>query len=62
MTDEQRILRRVQAWAGSSEAAEDWYRSQVLPGFELTPAALVADGRTEDVDRYLDRIAEGGFA
>lgn len=57
------IMNRVLPWAGSLLAAYAWYRSQTLPSFgDSTPEQLVRDGRANDVRRYLDRIAAGGFA
>ncbi len=57
------ILNRVEPWAGSLLGAYAWYRSQGLPSFgDATPETLVQAGRFEDVRRYLDRIAAGGFA
>jgi transcriptional regulator with XRE-family HTH domain len=57
------ILNRAEPWAGSLLAAYAWYRSQGLPSFgDATAETLVRQGRAEDVRRYLDRIAAGGFA
>jgi len=57
------ILNRVRVWAGSPQQAFAWYRSQPLPSFgDQTAEALVKEGRAEDVKRYLDRIAVGGYA
>ena len=57
------IVNRVQGWAGSPRQAFAWYRSQPLPSFgDQTAEALVKDGRSEAVKRYLDRIAVGGYA
>lgn len=60
--DRERILRRVEAWAGSREAALEWYCEQEIPGFGRTARQLVQDGRAEAVHRYLERIRDGGFA
>ena len=57
------IVNRVQGWAGSPGQAFAWYRSQPLPSFgDQTAEALVKQGRSEAVKRYLDRIAVGGYA
>jgi hypothetical protein len=57
------ILGRVEPWAGGPLAAFAWYRSQTLPSFgDMTAEALVRAGRADEVRRYLDRIAAGGFA
>ncbi len=57
------ILNRVGAWAGSPQQAFAWYRSQPIPSFgDQTAEALVKEGRTEAVKRYLDRITVGGYA
>ena len=57
------ILNRVIPWAGSPNQAFAWYRSQPLPSFgDQTAEALVKEGRAEAVNRYLDRIAVGGYA
>jgi len=57
------ILNRVLPWAGSPMMAWAWYRSEGLPGFGgLTAQQLVQEGRAEAVMKYLDAIAEGGFA
>lgn len=57
------IIERVVEWAGSREAADHWYRQQAIPSLgDLTPEALVQTGRGALLRRYLERIAEGGFA
>lgn len=57
------ILNRVRDWAGSSQMAFAWYRSQPIPSFgDQTAEALVKQGRAEAVKTYLDRIAIGGYA
>lgn len=57
------IINRVQPWAGTDAKASAWYRSQSLPPFGgLTAERLVKDGKAEAVKRYLDQIAEGGYA
>ncbi len=57
------IINRVAPWAGSVALAFAWFRSEPLPSFgDKTARELVRDGRAEDVMKYLERIAEGGFA
>ncbi len=57
------ILNRAQPWAGSLVQAFAWYRAQPLPSFgDQTAEALVKEGRAEEIRRYLDRLAVGGFA
>ncbi len=57
------IINRVRVWAGSPQQAFAWYRSQPLSSFgDQTAEALVKEGRSEAVKRYLDRIAVGGYA
>jgi hypothetical protein len=58
-----KIIRRVTPWAGSSDQASAWYRSQPIPAFgNRTAEALVRDGKASVVHEYLDSIALGGFA
>lgn len=50
-------------WSESEAQAYRWYRS--FPIAELgnvTARALVETGRSDQVHRYLDHIAEGGYA
>lgn len=57
------ILNRVRPWAGSPQQAFAWYRSQPISSFgDQTAEALVKEGRSEAVKRYLDRITVGGYA
>jgi hypothetical protein len=57
------IINRVRPWAGSTQAAFAWYRSQPLPSFgDQTAEALLKEGRADAVRTYLDRIAVGGYA
>ncbi|MCK8515865.1 hypothetical protein M0534_05940 [Methylonatrum kenyense] len=57
------VLARIQNWAGSREAAEDWlvnFRITSLGG--LTAQQLLASGRAEELQHFLDHIELGGFA
>lgn len=57
------ILERIEPWAGSREAAVAWYRNHPIAALgNSTAADLVADGRGEDVLRFLDHTETGGFA
>jgi hypothetical protein len=57
------ILNRVEPWAGGPLAALAWYRSSGIPAFgDMTAEVLVQDGRSEELRRYLDGIAAGGYA
>ena len=57
------LLNRVEAAAGSPQAAYAWFRSEPLPGFGgATPGLLVREGSADDVRAYLDRIMAGGYA
>ncbi|WP_407650113.1 antitoxin Xre/MbcA/ParS toxin-binding domain-containing protein [Halomonas rhizosphaerae] len=57
------ILHRVEAWAGSRSAAEQWYRETPIPSLgSLTAQQLVDKGRVAEVLRYLERIEQGGYA
>jgi hypothetical protein len=57
------IVAHVTPWSGSAASAFAWYRSQPIPSFgDVTAEELVRQGRAADVKRYLNRIAEGGYA
>lgn len=57
------IIDRVTQWAGGREQALAWYRSTPIPALgDQTAEAYVNTGRADVVRRYLDTIAEGGFA
>lgn len=57
------IIGKAVPWAGSACAAYAWYRSQPLPSFgDATAEELVRQGYGDQVQRYLDRITDGGFA
>ena len=63
LRDVTEILTRVQGWAGSTQHAFAWYRSQPLASFgDQTAEALVKEGRANAVRDYLDRITVGGYA
>lgn len=57
------ILKLVEGWAGSQQAALVWFRSSPLPSFGgQTAEGLIREGRAEDVRCYIHRIGVGGFA
>jgi len=57
------IIEKAIPWTGSACTAYAWYRSQSLPSFgDATAEELVRQGYGHQVQRYLDRITEGGFA
>jgi hypothetical protein len=61
--DSAKIIERITPWAGSSDQASAWYRSQPIPAFgNRTAEALVRAGKSGLVHEYLDSIAIGGFA
>lgn len=60
---EQSILPRIEAWAGSREAACRWYREKPIPSLGgLTAQQLVARGKMADVLSYIEHIDQGGYA
>jgi hypothetical protein len=63
MPDMVEILNQVRPWAGSSQQAVTWYRSQPIAAFgDQTAEALVRAGRAKAVRRHLDHIRLGGYA
>jgi len=57
------IVARVKDWAGGTDQALAWYRSQPIPAFGgRTAEAIVKDGKAGALRDYLDHIATGGFA
>lgn len=57
------IVNRITDWAGGRDQALAWYRSTPIPALgDQTAEAYVNTGRADLVRRYLDSIAEGGFA
>jgi len=57
------IINRVTPWCGNVFQAYAWYRSEPLPSFgDLTAEDLVKNGKAEAIKRYIERIAEGGYA
>ena len=58
-----RILEQVSPWAGSPQAAYDWYCSEAIASLGgRTARDLVEVGRADAVENYLQRIAHGGYA
>ena len=57
------IISRIEGWAGGGAAAMRWYRAQPIPAFGgRTAELMVQAGEAEEVRRYLNHIAAGGFA
>lgn len=56
------ILERTEAWAGSLDAAWQWYVTRPIPALFETPAVLVRSGRADEVMLYIEHIADGGYA
>ena len=56
------ILKLVEEWVGSQQAALFWFRSLLPSCGDQSAEDLVRLGRIEDVKSYLDRSAAGGFA
>lgn len=52
----------IEPWAGSRHAARAYQSHPIAALGNVTAAALVAEGRGEDVLRFLDHIEAGGFA
>lgn len=63
MSDSTAILERIEPWAGSREAAAEWYRSYPIPPLGgRTAEEVVNSGEAELVFAYLDHIKDGGYA
>lgn len=61
--DAEVILSRIETWASSREAAEDWYRYTPIPALGgNTAQQQVAKGGVNDVLAYLDHLGQGGYA
>lgn len=57
------IVDRIEAWAGSREAAWTWYRTYPIAALGGgTAASLVAEGRVQEVVDYLAHLEAGGYA
>ena len=58
------IIRMViEIQEGSYEGAEEWYRSQPLPGFGgLTAEQLVKQGEAKGVIEHLKAVAVNGYS
>jgi len=57
------ILNRVTPWCGTVFQAYAWYRSEPIPSLgDVTAQTLVGRGEAGAVMKYLERIAEGGYA
>ncbi len=59
----EKILDRIQAWAGSRPEAEAWYCSYPISALgNLTAEQLVSAGRVYDLVAYLNHIETGGYS
>jgi hypothetical protein len=56
------ILNFIKEWAGSKQAALQWYESEIIPALNKTAQDTVDGGDFEAVKQYLEHISEGGFA
>ena len=57
------IVAQVSGWAGGSDAAGRWFRSQPIPALgDRTAEALVMSGQAALVREYLDHLSQGGHA
>jgi len=57
------MLSQVEARFVDRAAAEAWYWTQALPGYSgLTAAALLLEGRADEVFEYLEAVDAGVFA
>ncbi|SLN73300.1 hypothetical protein TRL7639_04400 [Falsiruegeria litorea R37] len=57
------ILNRVEKFTGSALTAYAWMRSEPIVGFGgQTAEQLIREGRADQVRRYLDHVAAGGYA
>lgn len=57
------LLERVTPWAGDPQTAFQWFCSEPIAGFGgMTAQQLVKAGRASEVETYLDRISDGGYA
>ena len=57
------VLRCTAPWAGSVEMAWAHYRSYPIPALGgMTPEALLASRRADELLEYLQHLDEGGYA
>lgn len=57
------ILERIASWTSHPRIAYAWYRSQPLPSYGgMTAEDLFKMGRILQIQEYLERIADGGYA
>lgn len=55
-----RVLVAATDLVGSASQAASWFRNHPIPDFNgKTAEALVSEGRTEDVLRYIDMLSAG---
>ena len=65
MTQEEQkqfVLSFIIDWAGSKEAALEWYESEVIPALNTTAQEAVNNGCFEAIKEYLEHIEQGGFS
>ena len=61
--DRNEVIARIRLWTADEKEALSWYRSYPIAELgNVTPRALVETGRADALHRYLDHIAEGGYA
>jgi hypothetical protein len=60
--DEQQIILKIEAWAGSPEAAIKWYETEHIPAIGSTAKVAAESGHIDAVLDYIDIIALGGYA
>lgn len=57
------LIARITPWAGSEEQAKAWFSTYKIPAFGgKTAEEVVAEGKLEAIEQYIDHMAEGGFA
>lgn len=57
------IIERATAWTGSPQIAFEWFCHGRIPGFGgKTAKELLMASRGSAVEKYLDRISDGGYA
>tara|TARA_R110000737_G_scaffold352273_1_gene397577 strand:- start:11459 stop:11656 length:198 start_codon:yes stop_codon:yes gene_type:complete len=65
MTQEEQkqfVLSFILDWAGSKEAALQWYESEIIPALNKTAEEVIDNGGFEAIKEYLEHIGQGGFA
>lgn len=62
MSSQHEIFQMLAPRFSSTAALRRWYRSQKIPGYNLTAADLVKAGRASDVVDYLKAVDSGVHA